>query len=253
MKTTGSCSMLLLFAALLAPPARALPIDFERTGLAWSSAEVSDAGDGALRTVLDKAGRRDALGCRALCGRIERVWLQLLAVLPPAQSSGLQLHVVRLDDEDAFAVPSGDVLLSENFIQARELDNAQLAFVLAHELSHVLLQHERQTLTAALSLLPRAVPRSVQDVYVELEFNHRLLKALEPVYQQAEFEADETGLQLAALAGFSPDAQLEFLVGQAHEPDRELIVRTHGSAAARLAAARATLPLARRLYESVSP
>jgi predicted Zn-dependent protease len=246
-------AMLLGLAALLAPPARALPLDLERTGLAWSPDEVNRAGNGVLAQVLDRASRADALGCRALCSRIERVWWQLLAVLPPEQARTLRLHVVRLDDQDAFAVASGDVVLSENFAQRQQLDNAQLAFVLAHELAHVLLQHERQTLTAALSLLPRTVRRTVQDVYVELQFNFALLKTLEPIWQQAEAEADQIGLDLAALAGFAPEAQLEFLSANAREPERAMPVLTHGTASARLAAARLGLPLAQRLYESVSP
>jgi predicted Zn-dependent protease len=252
-KKTVSWTMLLALAAFSAPPVEALPLDFERSGLAWSPAEVNQAGQAALDTVLERARQADALGCRETCGRIERVWWQLVATLPPEQAGPLRLHVVRLADEDAFAIPGGDVLLSEPFVEAHAPDDAQLAFVLAHELAHVLLQHERQTLTAALSLLPRAVPRSVEDVYVELQFNHRLLKELEPVYQQAEREADEVGLDLAALAGFAPEAQLEFLQAQAREPERDVLIRTHGSAAERLAAAQAVLPLARRLYESVTP
>lgn len=253
MKTALTPVMVLWLAALFAPPVRALPLDLERTGLAWSSDEVNRACEGALAKVLDRAGRMDALGCRTLCSRIDRVWWQLLAVLPPEQARTLHLHVVRLDDQDAFAMPSGDVVLSENFAEKRQLDNAQLAFVLAHELAHVLLQHERQTLTAALSLLPRAVPRTVQDVYVELQFNFGLLKTLEPVWQQAEFEADEVGLELASLAGFAPDAQLEFLIAQTREPEHASPVLTHGTPRARLAATLLRLPLALRLYESISP
>jgi predicted Zn-dependent protease len=141
-------------------------------------------------------------------------------------------------------------VLSEAFVRRRDLDDAQLAFVIAHEAAHTLLEHERQTLTAALALLPRNVPRTVDDVYVEFGFNIAVLRLLEPVMQQAELEADEVGLQLASLAGYLPEAQLRFLeVEAAGEKPADAVVVTHPTAASRLARLRSQLPLAERIYE----
>lgn len=82
-----------------------------------------------------------------------------------------------------------------------------LAFVLAHEMIHSILEDERQALTYAQLLLPRQIVRSVKDMYVEIELNASLLMAMEPVMQQGEYEADELGMLLASAAGFDPDTQ----------------------------------------------
>ena len=82
-----------------------------------------------------------------------------------------------------------------------------LAFVLAHEMIHSILEDERQALTYAQLLLPRQIVRSVTDMYVEIELNASLLMAMEPVMQQGEYEADELGMLLASAAGFDPDTQ----------------------------------------------
>ena len=73
-----------------------------------------------------------------------------------------------------------------------------LAFVLAHEMIHSILEDERQALTYAQLLLPRQIVRSVTDMYVEIELNASLLMAMEPVMQQGEYEADELGMLLAS-------------------------------------------------------
>jgi Zn-dependent protease with chaperone function len=183
------------------------------------------------------------------------VWLRLAAVIS-AQQEGrghpfvLTLHGVQSDDLDAFSVPGGTLVLSEDFVRRRQLDDGQLAFVLAHEASHVLLEHERQALTAALSLPPGNVSRTVDDIYVEFGFNISVVRLLEPVMHQAEYEADEVGLLLAALAGYEPAQQLRFMEFEADaEAPRAAVVSTHPRATSRLARLQTRLPLAVRIFE----
>jgi Zn-dependent protease with chaperone function len=97
-------------------------------------------------------------------------------------------------------------------------------------------------------LLPRDVPRTVRDMYTEMDYNFALLKAMEPVMQQGEYEADELGLLLASVAGFVPERQLAFLEAEAAEDTGgQALVSTHPPARARLDRLRTALPLARRL------
>ena len=243
------------FAVASPTQAAALQLIDEPMGLAWTASEVAQAGAGDATRVISKAADADGGQCRTHCEAIARVWLRLAAVIS-AQQEGqahpfvLSLHVVQSDDVDAFSVPDGTLVLSEDFVRRRQLDDAQLAFVLAHEASHVLLEHERQTLTAALSLLPRNVSRTVDDIYVEFGFNISIFRLLEPVMHQAEYEADELGLQLAALAGYEPAEQLRFMESEAAggEP-HAAVVSTHPTAKSRLARLQTRLPLAERIFE----
>ena len=87
----------------------------------------------------------------------------------------MHLVVLRSPDTEALSFADGTLVISENFIARSGLDEAQIGFVLSHEASHVLLQHERQTLTsmlAMLAMLPSKSVRTQEDLYSELEYNY---------------------------------------------------------------------------------
>ena len=234
--------------------AAALPLADEPVGLAWSAAEVERASAETLAHAVTRARRTGKLGCALHCERLQHIFARLLAEVrvqtPRAATLPWSLTVLRLDDVDAFALPDGQVVVSEALIEARGLSDPALAFVLAHEMAHSLLEHERQLLSAGRLLLPRQVERSVRDMYVELDHNLGLLKALEPVLQQGEFEADEFGLLLAASAGFAPQRQLEFMQNEVADDDGgRALAATHPPPMERLERLMERLPLAWRVHE----
>jgi predicted Zn-dependent protease len=236
---------------LAAMAAHGVQLAYEPVGLGWSAEEVERATNAQTDTLIDRAHQAERLGCRAHCERLARVFGRLVveAQTQTARSATLpwQLLVVRLPDVNAMAMPDGTLVISEAFIDRHLPTDDALAFVLAHEMAHSILEHERQALTYARLMLPRQIVRSVRDMYVEMDFNLSLLMAMEPVMQQGEHEADELGLLLASAAGFDPDRQLAF--AKAHcEADSGLtpMVATHPPACARLQALQGLLPLARR-------
>ncbi len=224
------------------------------SGLAWSGEDVAHAGVGTAARVLASAAGAGELGCRTHCDTIGRVWRRLSSVIGQQQQGSsrpfeLSLHVVQSTDVDAFAAPDGTLVLSEDFVRRRRIDDAQLAFVLAHEVAHVLLEHERQALTAALAILPRVASRTVEDIYVEFGFNLSVVRLLEPVRHQAEYEADELGLQIAALAGYAPAEQLGYMENEAAaDSPVDPLVSTHPTGPNRLVRLRARMPLAERIH-----
>ncbi|MBX3605419.1 MAG: M48 family metalloprotease [Piscinibacter sp.] len=228
-------------------------LDFASPGLAWTAAAVRTASESAAPPEFGSAAT-SAGGCVTHCAEIGRIWGELLAAARAHarldQAPDWQLGVVQDDAVEAQSLPGGRVVLGEPFVRARALPEAQIAFVLAHEIAHVLHQHERHLLTAALALLPRDVPRTVADVYVEMDFNLALLRRLEVVMHQAELEADETALYLTALAGYPPADSLGFLETEAAgERPVAHVVSTHPAASVRLERARRFLPLAERLAD----
>jgi Zn-dependent protease with chaperone function len=239
------------FGILAVASAQAMQLAYEPVGLGWSPGEIEHAG-GDLSTIIRDAERVAQVGCRRHCERIARIYKSLL-VEARAQSKhagalSWSLTVVQAPDMDAMALPGGQVVISETFIDRYSLSDEALAFVLAHEMSHVILEHERQALTFARMLLPRDVPRSVHDMYVEMDFNLSLLRAVEPVLQQGEFEADELGLLIASAVGYAPERQLEFVEKECAEGAvPRSFVGTHPPPCERLAQLRLRLPLAKRL------
>jgi predicted Zn-dependent protease len=225
----------------------------EPVALAWSAAEVERATSGTLRAQVEQAAQHGLLGCRTECERYDRIFQRLVGVArrqtERARRLPWSLTVLRSPDVDALALPGGQVMISEASAPLRALPDEALAFVLAHEMAHSILEHERQTLHFARQLLPRDVVRSVSDVYIEIDHSFELLKALEPIMQQGEFEADELGLWLASAAGFEPRQQLRFIEAEAgRDRGRAVLVRTHPPARARLQRLRQGLPLADRLF-----
>jgi predicted Zn-dependent protease len=241
-----------LWVPLLIAPASAQTLSYEPVGLAWTAHEVEQASLGSLQILTQRAVRENKMGCKQYCKRLHRIFNSLLPHARAQSLAALQrnwsLTVVRLPGVDAMALPGGQIIVSEDFIRANRLSDESIAFVLAHEMAHSILEHERQALTVARMLLPREVNRTVDDIYVEMSFNHALFKALEPVMQQGELEADELGLLLAAKAGYAPDKQITFIAREAaREIPAKPLVATHPTSKQRLEKLRERLPLARRL------
>jgi predicted Zn-dependent protease len=226
---------------------------YEPVALHWSAAEVELATAANFDAIVSRAQRQGQLGCEQRCTQIQHIFERLLplarAQSPRAQRLPWALTVVRSTDVEAMALPGGHVLVSEAFIQRRAPGDEALAFVLAHEMAHSILEHERQTLHFARMLLRQEVSRTVDDMYVEIGYSFALLTALEPVMQQGEFEADELGLLLASAAGFDPQAQLAFMTGlMGVDTSVKSLVQSHPPIADRLSQLRARLPLALRVY-----
>jgi Zn-dependent protease with chaperone function len=249
-------------AAVTAVPAAGaagpVQLAYEPVALAWSASEVERATTGPIEAIVERARRRGELGCRQSCARIGPIFDRLVtlarAQTPRARDLPWSLTVVRTPGIEAMALPGGQVLISEAFIRSSAPDDESLAFVLAHEMAHSILEHERQALHFARLLLPRDVPRSVADMYTEIDYNFGLLKSLEPVLQQGELEADELGLLLASAAGYAPARQLGFVEREARRgEEREPLVRTHPPARVRLERLRERLPLAERLHAAPRP
>jgi predicted Zn-dependent protease len=101
-----------------------------------------------------------------------------------------------------------------------------------------------------LALIPSPARHTPQDVYTEMEFNYfSMADSMAPIFHQVEFEADEVGLQLAALAGYDPAAQLLFLERSARRETGQSMVPTHPSMDSRWKQLCQLLPLAQRLLE----
>jgi len=93
-----------------------------------------------------------------------------------------------------------------------------------HSNPRILLRHERQTLTSVVAVMAPPHPSSFADLYSEMEARYFQRDAyLSVIARRTEFEADEVGLQLAALAGFDSRRQLEFMQKLACIVDTQLM------------------------------
>ncbi len=71
---------------------------------------------------------------------VKRVGRRLVGVIPPEYSWPYDFHVIPQKEINAFALPGGPMFVNVGAILAAD-DEAQLAGVMAHEMSHVYMQH----------------------------------------------------------------------------------------------------------------
>uniref|UniRef100_A0A8C5QZ11 Metalloendopeptidase OMA1, mitochondrial n=1 Tax=Leptobrachium leishanense TaxID=445787 RepID=A0A8C5QZ11_9ANUR len=130
--------------------------------------------------------------------------------LPEVSKVEWVVHVVEKADINAFVLPNGQIFVFTGMLSAVE-DAHQLAFILSHELAHVLLDHTAEmasvnhfldfflliTLTMIWALCP-ADSLAIVGQWIQSKLKEYIFDR--PFSRTLEAEADRVGLQLAAKA-----------------------------------------------------
>ncbi len=143
----------------------------------------------------------------AVQARVERVGRALVAQLEN-RVYPYQFKVLALREYNAFAVPGGFIYIYEGVVD-RCPDDDSLAFVMAHELTHVAHRHwvRRSKDMRGINLLGAAVTKALGgDVNALASLTSSLIYLR---YARAdEYEADACGMEYAWKAGFDPAGAL---------------------------------------------
>ena len=127
----------------------------------------------------------------------------------------LPWHFAVVDDNslNAFATPGGNIFITSGLLR-RMRNEAELAGVLSHEISHVVKKHHLQAIQAAArsrggkNLLNRVVAQKVNNGIASAVVQN-MIGAYAEVYTKGldkgeEFEADRMGIVIAARGGYDP-------------------------------------------------
>jgi predicted Zn-dependent protease len=121
-----------------------------------------------------------------------------------------EVHVISLDEVNAWCMPHGKMAMYTGLIQKLNATDDELAAVMGHEISHALREHSREQISRQMGQqmtigivgalfgigeLGQNVAGQVANVTLNLP-NSRL----------NETEADRIGIELAARAGYDPNA-----------------------------------------------
>ena len=119
--------------------------------------------------------------------------------------------VVRAEAPNAFALPGGFVFVTRPLIDLVGAHDEELAFVLAHEMGHVVNQDPIQRLLAdsTIAAAMRALPGSGLAGSWVRSVGARVLQS--SYSQDRELSADEAGVRLARAAGFDPFGSVRLL------------------------------------------
>ena len=181
-----------------------------------------------------------------------------LAAAPEAKASGFTFTftVLNVNEVNAFALPGGPMFIYTGLLKATD-NEAQLAGVMGHEMSHVILRHgtHEATKANAVSLLAGGIGALIgggkltQSV-LGLGANSVVLK----FSRDAETEADALGSHLMASAGYDPVQMAKFFEKLAASGGQGLqILSDHPNPGNREEAIRAemkTLPARKYGYET---
>jgi Zn-dependent protease with chaperone function len=143
---------------------------------------------------------------------------QKLAAKAPGQQWPFTFKVVNMKEINAFALPGGPIYVNLGTIQAA--DEAELAGVMAHEISHVVFQHSAREagkaqwiqLGGALTsvLLGATMGGSTAGQLAQLGVQMGASGVVMKYSRTAETEADLLGSQIMYDAGYNPYSMVEF-------------------------------------------
>src|SRR5262249_42443592 len=201
---------------LAAPPlAGAHLLDF-RDDLAFRPDTVETLAERVYRErlgALEADGKLDSN--RILLERVRRTVARLRPAVEYERSTAATIpweaHLCRQCDENASAMAGGKLLIGEEFILTLALSDDELAYLLAHEMAHVLAEHTREFGTGARYFVSNGLAREYEDLQQELDESIGLQVRMAFLSEQQELEADYIGFILGARAGVEPAAMLSLL------------------------------------------
>lgn len=144
---------------------------------------------------------------------VQRLGKKLVKVIPPQYSWPYQFHVVQESDINAFALPGGPIFINLGTINAAA-NEAELAGVMSHEMSHVYMQHsakqapkqEWANILGALGGLLGGAAGELAQMGIQFGAGTLLLK-----YSRGdEAQADAVGAIIMYKAGYDPRAMAQF-------------------------------------------
>jgi len=113
---------------------------------------------------------------------------------------------LRANEYNAVAMPGGFIFVMRPLLELCDRNRDELAFILGHEMAHVVKRHAIERLTAS-SLIRTAMSRIPVGGALAAPIIHTATAMLSQGYSQdQELEADQLGVRLARAAGFDPAA-----------------------------------------------
>ena len=148
---------------------------------------------------------------------VQQLGRRLGTVIPQDTTWPYQFHVIPQKEINAFALPGGPIFVNIGTIQAAD-NEAELAGVIAHEMSHVYMQHSaKQASKASLAnilvgiagaVLPGTAAGNLARLGIQIGANGIFMK-----YSRSdEAQADEVGAVIMYKAGYNPKSLADFFM-----------------------------------------
>ena len=180
-----------------------------------SAAEVNAGAAKAYSQMMAEAQKKGVLDKDpAQVQRVQAITKRLIAQTPTFRDDAAkwpwEVHVISTDEVNAWCMPAGKMAIYTGLIQKLNATDDEIAAVMGHEISHALREHSREQISRQMSTqlgvgvvgallgigdLGQSIAGQVANVTLNL-----------PNSRNAETEADRIGIELAARAGYDPNA-----------------------------------------------
>ena len=132
---------------------------------------------------------------------------------PDARDWNWQVNVIDSNELNAYCMPGGRIAVYSGLIRRLDLNDAEIAGVVGHEIAHALREHSREKASqqvlgnAVVQSIANSGSRNASSAAMLADLGAKLFLHL-PFSRDMELEADSMGLELAARAGFDPVAAM---------------------------------------------
>lgn len=208
-------------------------------------------GEASSKGVLDKTST-DAKRVRAVA---DRLIAQAPNFRPDAAQWQWEVNLIDSDELNANCGPGGKIIFYSGLIDKLKLSDDEIAAVMGHEIAHALREHGREAMSKAYGIQMAKTGAgallglgqggmALADTVVQYSLTL-------PNSRENENEADLIGLELAARAGYNPNAAITLwnkmnAVSGGSQPE---FMSTHPASSSRMASLEAAIPKVMPLYE----
>ena len=184
--------------------------------MAVSAAEVDAASAQAYRKMLQEAERKKQLNLDGVMlvrvqGIAKRLVAQTTHFRPDALAWRWETNVFHSDEVNAFCMAGGKIGIYTGLIEKLKITDDELAAVMGHEIAHALREHVREQVSRQQAArLPGIVVAIMTGNQALADLGDTLTQVsfTLPRSREAETEADQIGVELAARAGYDPRAAI---------------------------------------------
>ena len=139
---------------------------------------------------------------------------QAIKLRPMAQNWQWDVHVLKSDEVNAWCMAGGKMAVYTGLLDKVKPSDDELAAVMGHEIAHALLSHQAEKMSR--QMMQKVGINAGMIAAGMFGYNVRGLASVAdavatvglqlPNSREAESEADKVGIELAAKAGFNPEA-----------------------------------------------
>lgn len=225
------------------------------------SATVNQLSTKSYTQTLQEAQKKQTLNAdKALLNRVKTISNRLITQVgvfrPDASQWKWEINVEKNDQLNAYCMPGGKIMVFSGLAEKLNATDDELAAVIGHEIAHALREHGRERMSQAyiqqfgLQALAAMIGGNMGSVAAQgAGMGSQLLFAL-PNGREQEREADRMGLELAARAGYNPEAAVSLWqkMTEANKNSQPEFLSTHPTSSNRIKDLQALTPKVMPLY-----